>query len=289
MGKGEWYDIRLGKPYPVTNLRSEWFDWFLREVDGYQVGVGLTLWSIGGAGFILKSRNSTIYIDPYCGGSVKVPDIGTIHRMIPIPFNPSDVRKIDATVITHEDLDHLNEDFIFPVSENTRSLFIGPPSVGELLESWGIPKNRIVILHEYQEKKVNDVRIIGLPSNDPVPKTANTYILEADGVKVFHSGDALFFEKYHEFGKKYDIDIALISLGTNPPGMKIYNNPGEVVQIARDLGCKVLIPMHWNLWSFSLEDPYLVSQEVKLRALDIKVVILRIGERFSYPEPQTLR
>jgi len=284
MGKGEWYDVRLGKPRPLSNLKSEWFNWFLREVDEYALNKGsVALWALGGASFILKTSRSTIYIDPYCGGSIKAAGLGTIYRMIPIPFNPSDVRKIDATVITHEDLDHLNEDFVIPVSENTKSLFIGPPSVADLLESWKIPKDRVVLLKEYEEKKINDVKIVGLPSYDPIPKTANTYIFEVGNTRVFHSGDSLFFEKYVEIGKKYDIDIALISLGTNPPGMKIYNNPGEVVQIARDLKTKVLIPMHWDLWSFSLENPYLIEQEAKMRKLDIKVVVLRIGERFDYP------
>jgi L-ascorbate 6-phosphate lactonase len=282
MGKGEWFDIRLGKPLQTLNLKSEWFDWFLKEVENYTVEKGVVLWSIGGAGFIMKSRNAIVYIDPYCGGSITVPGLNTVHRMIPIPFNPSDVRKIEATIITHEDLDHLNEDFVFPVSKNTKCLFIGPPSVSELLRSWGIDKGRIVTLKEYEETKVKDIKVVALPSYDPIPKTANTYILEVDGVKIFHSGDSLFFEGYYEAGKRYGVDIALVTLGNNPPGQKIYNNPGEVVQIARDLGAKILIPMHWDLWSFSLENPYLVEREVKLRKYKIKTIILRIGERYSY-------
>lgn len=283
MGKGEWFDVRLGKPNPLANLKSEWFDWFLKEVDGYRVEKGLALWSLGGAGFILKSRKATIYIDPYCGGSLKIPDLNIVYRMIPIPFNPSDVKTIDATVITHEDPDHLNEDFIFPVSKNTKSTFIGSPSVCELLESWGIPKERIVNLSEYQETKVKNVRIVALPANDPVPKTANTYLFEVENVGVFHMGDSLFSEEFHKVGKKYKVDITLVSLGVNPPGMEIYNNPGEVVRIARDLNAKVIIPMHWNLWSFSMENPYLVEEEVKIRKLDMKVMVLQIGERFTYP------
>ncbi|MBS7655717.1 hypothetical protein KEJ50_04360 [Candidatus Bathyarchaeota archaeon] len=55
-----------------------------------------------------------------------------------------------------------------------------------------------------------------------------------------------------------------------------------MVQIARDLGAKILIPMHWDLWSFSLENPNLVEREVKLRKYKIKTIILRIGEKYSY-------
>jgi len=283
MGQGLWYDKRLGKPQPLCNLRSEWYDWFLQNVDEYEVKQGfITLWSLGGAGFILKSPESTIYIDPYCGGALKNEGL-TVMRMIPLPFNASDVKKIDAAVISHEDPDHLNEDFIFPICKNTNCLFVGPPSVTNLLKSWEVAENRIVSLKEHQEKKINDIRVIAFPSNDPNPKTANTYIFEIGNVRIFHAGDSLWTEEFFKISQKYKIDIALISLGVNPPGIKYYNTPGEVLQIASDLRAKVLIPMHWDLWNFAIYNPHLVEHEAKSRNMKISVVILRIGQSFTYP------
>ena len=283
MGQGLWYNRRLGKPQPLCNLRSEWYDWFLQDVDEYEVKQGfIALWSLGGAGFILKSPKSTIYIDPYCGGALKNEKL-TIMRMIPLPFNASDVKKIDATVISHEDLDHLNEDFIFPISKNTDSLFVGPPSVTNLLKSWKIAENRIVSLKEHQEKKIKDIHVIAFPSNDPIPKTANTYIFEIDNIRIFHAGDSLWSEEFFKISQKYKIDIALISLGVNPPGIKYYNTPGEILQIASDLRTKIVIPMHWDLWSFAIDNPRLVEYEAKSRNMKMKVVTLRIGQRFTYP------
>ncbi len=283
MGRGLWYDGRLGKPQPLCNLKSEWYDWFLQDVEVYDIKPGfITLWSLGGAGFILKSPESTIYIDPYCGGALKNEE-QIIMRMVPLPFNASDVKKIDATVVSHEDPDHLNEDFIFPIYKNTDCLFVGPPSVTTLLKSWGVAENRIVSLNEHQEKKINDIRVIAFPSNDPIPKTANTYLFEIDDVRVFHTGDSLWTEEFFKLSQKYEIDIALISLGVNPPGIKYYNTPGEVLQIASDLRAKVLIPMHWDLWSFAIDNPHLVEYEAKSRNMKIGVVILRIGQSFTYP------
>ena len=285
MGRGEFYDVRLGKPFPVNDLRSEWYDWFLKKVDEYKPSQGsVTLWALGGSGFILRTKKSTIYIDPYLGGSVISDGTAFLtHRMIPIPFNASDVRKIDAVAITHEDIDHMNEDFIFPVSRNTECSFVGPSSVADLLKSWGTPENRIVSLSENEETRIGDVRVIALDSNDPNPKTANTYIFDTGKIRVFHAGDSFFLDKFAGIGRKYDIDIAAISVGVNPPGAKWYNNPGDAVQIARDLNAKVLIPMHWDLWDVCLEDPYLVEQEARNRRTNVKVVVLRVGERFDYP------
>jgi L-ascorbate 6-phosphate lactonase len=185
IGQGLWYDRRLGKSQPFCNLRSEWYNWVLQNVDEYEVKQGfITLWSLGGAGFILKSPESTIYIDLYCGRALKNEGL-TVMRMIFLPFNASDVKKIDAAVILHEDPDHFNEDFIFPICKSADCLFVEPPSVTNLLKSWEIAENRIVSLKEHQEKKINDIRVIAFPSNDPIPKTANTYIVEIGNVKNF--------------------------------------------------------------------------------------------------------
>jgi L-ascorbate 6-phosphate lactonase len=283
LGEGLWYYTRLGKPQQLCNLRSEWYDWFLQEVDGYEVTQGsVALWPIGGAGFILKSANSTLYIDPYCGGSLKTESL-TIMRMVPLPFNASDVKKIDAVIVSHEDLDHLSEDFVFPVAKNTRCAFLGPPSVADLLKSWGLAENRIVSLKEHEERRIKDVRVIALPSNDPVPKTANAYIFEIGDTRVFHAGDSLWTAEFFKTGQRYDIDVALISLGVNPPGQKYYNTPSEVLEIAQDLGTKVLIPMHWDLWGFALDNPRLVEQEARQRNLKMDVVMLKMGERYDCP------
>lgn len=288
MRKGSWYGLRLGKPLPLTGLRSEWFDLFLRDVEGYGVKEdSISLWALGGAGFILRTVKSTVYIDPYLGGTNISRNLEThteyvLHRMIPIPFNASDITKIDAAVMTHEDPDHMNEDFIFPMNRNSRCLFIGPPSVAEILESWKIQKNRIVALRPYEEERVNDLRIIGLPSADPGPKTANTYLFDTGKIRMFHSGDSPFSEEFAEIGNKYDIDIAAINLGISPPGCKWYNNPGDVVRIADELGAKIVIPMHWDIWSLCVEDPKLVEEEVKFRKRSMRVVVLRIGQRFDY-------
>jgi len=154
MGRGECYEVRLAKPYPLSNLRSEGFDWFLEEVDRYEPKQeSVALWALGGAGFIPKT--ATIYIDPYVGGSVESDGV-VLHRMIPIPFDASAVNKIDATVVTHEDLDHLNEDSTFPVSENTRCTFIGPSSVAELLENSEEKDTRAVPGRERRDRDQRD-------------------------------------------------------------------------------------------------------------------------------------
>jgi L-ascorbate 6-phosphate lactonase len=283
MGRGEYYEVRLGKPLPATNLRSEWFEWFLGDVDQCRPKLGtIMLWALGGAGFILRTSTATIYIDPYVGGSVESEGL-VFHRMIPIPFNASSVREIDATVITHEDLDHMDENFIFPVNANTKCKFVGPPSVADLLRSWEISEDRIISLEENETAEIKAMKILALPSNDTNAKTANTYLFDTGNIRVFHSGDSFHLKEFAKIGRAYRIDIAAISLGRNPPGSKWYNEIGEALQIASDLHTRVMIPMHWDLWQGTLEDPHLVKLEAKKKKLALRVVSLRIGERFEYP------
>jgi L-ascorbate 6-phosphate lactonase len=281
MGEGEHYEMRLGKPRSLSNLRSEWFDWFLAEVSRCEPkGNSVVLWALGGAGFILKTRTATVYVDPYVGGSVEAGGL-MLYRMIPIPFDASSVREIDGTVITHEHIDHLNEDFVLPVSGNTKCKFVGPSSVAELLNSWGIPRGRIVSLDKSEETRIKDVRVVAFPANDPSSRSANTYLFDTGKVKLFHSGDSFHFHGFAEIGKQFDIDVAMVTFAKNPPGKKWYNDSTEFIKIARDTRPRVVIPMHWDLWSVLLENPHLVEKELAMKEPNITVEVLRVGQRFD--------
>jgi L-ascorbate 6-phosphate lactonase len=102
-------------------------------------------------------------------------------------------------------------------------------------------------------------------------------------LRIFHARDSLWTEEFFKISQKYKIDISLISLGVNPPGIKYDNTPREALQIASDLRKKGLIPMHWDLWSFAIDNPRLVEHEAKSRNMKINVVILRIEQSFTYP------
>jgi len=257
---------------------SQWSDFLLSEVESYEVGAdSLVLWYLGGAGFVIRTSKSTVYIDPYFGPSIS-PDWV---RMIAVPIEPSAIKVVDLVVSTHEHEDHCDKMVVEHAGRNTHSLFMGPDtSVAKALE-WGFPSSRIVGMEPYARKQVGDLVITALPAHDLHADKALTYMIEANGIAVFHSGDSTYFSGFREFGEKWRVDVALLNLGRNPPGDTYYLTPCDVVRSAMDLGARTVIPMHWDLWKRVSEDPRLVKVIADEWQAKIQVVVLRLGDRFG--------
>ena len=263
---------------------NQWGNALLREIEGLRVEKGsIAMWSIGGAGIVYKSSESTLYIDPYVGGSTP-PDF---MRMIAVPFDPAEVSVVDALVSTHGHADHCDEGTVRAFGHKGRTVFVGPRSSTELFRKWGISDDRIMELELDDRVKIGNVSIVGNPSYDPDVETSLTYVIEAEGVRVFHSGDTKFSDEFIRIGERGGIDIALLTLGRNPPGHKPYMNACDVVEVARDLGARMLVPIHCDIFKRTSENPHLVSKIVSEWGLNIKVNILRLGDRLVYKAGNT--
>lgn len=256
---------------------NQWGNALLREIEGLRVEKGsVAIWSIGGAGIVYKSSESTCYIDPYVGGSTP-PDF-----MIAVPFDPAEVNVVDALISTHGHADHCEEGIVRAFGHKSRAIFIGPSSSTELFREWGIGEDRIIELKHNDRTKVGNTSIEGYASYDPDVESSLTYVIEAEGIRVFHSGDTKFCEEFIRIGEKGGVDIAFLTLGRNPPGHKPYMNACDVVEVARDLGVRILVPIHWDIFKRFSENPHLVSKIASEWGLDIKVKVLRLGGRLIY-------
>jgi L-ascorbate 6-phosphate lactonase len=234
----------------------------------------LALWALGGAGFAIKASETLIYLDPYFGGSFNE----QLLRLIATPIDPTQIKTAHAVLSTHSHDDHCEQQTLTAFAANTQAFFVGPTSSAKKMRQWGIQDERIKVLEPGQDCQIEEVAIRALPASDPAEETALTYLLQAHGVTLFHSGDSLYSPIYSQIARQWRIDIALLNLGK-----EIYMGVDEIVQAASDLQTKVLIPMHWDLWKPYTLCPTLVAQEVKRRKLAIQTQILLLGDKFVYP------
>ncbi len=241
---------------------------------------GLTLWSLGGAGWVLCADEATIYVDPFFRGRAVRP--GWTCRL-PKLFDPGEIRLADALVSTHPHGDHCDETVGEPIAWNTRALFVGPEPCAARARGWGFPESRISPCIVDRPIQAGSARIVPLPAYDPNAESANTYLIDIGGHRVFHSGDSLLFAGLIEIGERYAPDIALISVGTNPPGLTAYMGPDEAVDAAHQLRARTLIPMHWNTWAETFLDPRLVVESARRGAFGGEVVALAPGQCAAWP------
>lgn len=256
---------------------SQWGRLLLDEVEKTRVEQDSAVaWSIGGAGLFIKTSSTCLLIDPFLGSSASSDWV----RMIAVPLDPEDIRLCDIFLSTHEHEDHCEKRTVLAVARNTGARFIGPESSCRSFLQWGVEENRVVILKPGESFSLKDVDVTAWFANDPDAESAASFIIRAGGVKLFHAGDSKFTEAFSRIGEHGGVDVAFLSLGRNPRGHKYYMNACDVVEAARDLGARTLIPLHWDLWRRTREDPWLVEEIARRWGLSLQVVVLSLGDKY---------
>jgi L-ascorbate 6-phosphate lactonase len=241
----------------------------------------LTIWGLSGAGFVLRLGEDILYIDPW----LVPPDPSrTTHRAYPPPFPPEEVRKALALISTHEHEDHCNAQTIVGICNSSKALFLGPTSSTKKALAAGCRPSRVVALHPGDRYELSSsFRVVAFEANDPYEPYALMYLIETPRGNIFHSGDTAYFDGLSTLGNQYKVDVALLNFGRQipTPEKPYYMSAERLVAAARDLRAGIVVPMHWNLWVETLEDPSPIEALLRSRSPDTKLVIIRGGEKLE--------
>lgn len=196
---------------------------------------------IGQGGYVIKSGETEIMVDPYLSDIV-----GLLHgrpRLYPAPFSAESITA-DAVICTHDHLDHLDPESIEKM--RNEQFFITTSEGVEHLEKLG-KKN-------YKAVAAGDVITIGDFEITIVYAKhsceAFGLIIKADGECIYISGDTLFDEKLFEI-KRFSPDITFICINGRLGNM----NVSEAIITAKEIGAKVNIPNHYDMFASNSENP----------------------------------
>jgi L-ascorbate metabolism protein UlaG (beta-lactamase superfamily) len=110
-------------------------------------------------------------------------------------------------------------------------------------------------------------------------------IRTASGPTIFISGDTAYFDRFHEIGREFAIDLAIINLGAYEPRWFMagsHMNPKETVQAFKELGAKRLMIAHWGTFRLGDEPvhfpPIDIKKEMEEEGLTDRLVHLNHGE-----------
>ena len=250
----------------------------LDDIEGFEAEDGeAVIWFLGGAGVAIKTRRALVYVDPYFGGSPSREWL----RLTAIPVDPSEVRVATAVLSTHEHTDHCHRGTVVPILRNTGAVFIGSSSSVERVRRWlgeEEAKRKIVEVEPGSALELEDVRVRVFGSRDLYAESAVTYLFETPGGGVFHSGDSSYFTGLKEIGDSHSVHVALLSLGRNFRGRDDYMTPCDLIRAAIDLKAKVVVPIHYDLWKRTREDPRLVKLVAEAWEAEVDVRILSLGD-----------
>jgi L-ascorbate metabolism protein UlaG (beta-lactamase superfamily) len=97
------------------------------------------------------------------------------------------------------------------------------------------------------------------------------FVIEIDGVRVYHAGDTALFSDMRLIGELYHPDVALL-----PIGGRFTMGPEEAMIAARYIGAPLVIPIHYNTWPVIEQDASKFRTALE-RTTDIRVRVLAPG------------
>jgi L-ascorbate metabolism protein UlaG (beta-lactamase superfamily) len=243
----------------------------IREINERQVEPGaLRIWWIGQEGFVFKSSKRIIYIDPYLSSYAEdltrgKPDEHV--RIKPAPMRPQDVTHADLVLCTHDHADHIDPEGI-PViaARSPRAAFIVPECARDTMRGFGIADERIHTLRGDDELSLDGIRVHAIPAKHeqfnqhPVKDYPYlSYVINIDGITVFHAGDTIPYDGQAERIGKHRIDLAFLPINGRDESRHRLGLEGnltceEAVRLALDIEAGLTIPMHYDMFTLNTAD-----------------------------------
>lgn len=280
-------------------VHSNWSDWFVREEIEATDPDGLTAWYLGCNGFVLRTAETTVYIDPYFGDG----DPPNIVRMIPVPLDPADATECDAVLATHEHIDHMHPPSYDPLVNDLSADIYGTEACYEEPHYDGdirVPTDQKHVIEVGDSFEVGDLTIHPRPGNDPDAIEEVTYIVEHESGTFFHGGDTRPApEAFLDIADQFDIDLGALAFGSvgmiydpeidETERTRWYMDENQIIEAANQLELERLLPTHYDMWRGVGADPTALSHHATSYEYPWVIEQPVVGDRFSVNHPGRVR
>jgi len=270
-GKKGFSDFLKWKLFSENHFREQYADEPLNPVKIDWAPIvnfdGLSVTFINHASVLIRDAGVSILVDPVFFGLFP-----TIKNFTPIAFDIDTMPQPDHVLITHGHYDHLDKDTLSVFDPNTH--VIAPLGYDSVFSSIGM-KNRTP-LDWFDVFNDGKRQIILLPCNHwtmrnpiigPNRNLWGSYLIKtASGPTIFISGDTAYFQGFKEIGERYQIDLAILSVGAYEPRWfmkQSHMNPAETVQAVKDLKAEKMFIVHWGTFRLGDEPVHVPPMDLK--------------------------
>ena len=232
---------------------------------------------IGHASTLVQAGGANVLTDPiFSERASPVSFLGPKRHVAP-GLQLGELPRIDAVLISHNHYDHLDEASVRALAEQEGGppLFVVPLGVKAWLAKLGI--DHAIELDWWQSARVGAVEIVFTPAQhwsgrsltDRMETLWGSYAIFAPDFQVWFAGDTAYSRDFADIHQRFaarhgagrGFDVALLPIGAYEPRWFMrpqHIDPGEAVQIHRDLVAARSIGIHWGTFELtdeSLDEP----------------------------------
>ena len=258
----------------------------LDKLARYELGrSSVALSWLGQASFALRLGGATVLVDPFLSPHPE--------RVVPAPFAAEDARGVDLVLITHDHLDHLDDDAISAIAAASPSaVVVAPEDVVERVVELGVEESRVRGLAAEGHTTLGVLTVDAVPASHGVGMEDAYrlgpflgYVVGAGGVRVYHAGDTIPVDGLAESLRKLRPHLALLPINGRDAERETEGIVGnmdarEAARLADDIGADAAIPMHWDMFAGNPGDP-----AAFVAAVETTAIVLRHVTPFVYTAP----
>jgi L-ascorbate metabolism protein UlaG (beta-lactamase superfamily) len=251
------------------------------------------LWWLGQSGFLLKWQNQHLLIDPYLSDSLtkKYANTEMPHiRMTELVVDPARLNFIDVVTSSHNHTDHLDAETLIPLLKANPNLKLIIPEANRnfVAERLNIAGTTPLGLNDGESLNVDGFTFHGVPAahenieRDELGRCKFMgYVIQFGGWSVYHSGDTVWHDEIVAQLQRFSIDVALLPINGRAVERQVAGNLNakEAVTLAKRIKARLVIPCHYDMFTFNTADPAEFVNEAETQNQAYRV--LQCGERWS--------
>ncbi|MGY0797602.1 MBL fold metallo-hydrolase [Lysobacter sp. A286] len=218
---------------------------------------------LGQSGCRLAFPGCMVYLDPYLSNSVQELDAPDLARLLPIPCPPEQITDADWVLITHEHIDHCDPHTLPQLAAaSPAACFMGPAPVLQLLEQWGVSKDRLRLATETWSELADGLKVHAVAAAHPRIERNEFgqlrhvgFVIEYRAKRLYLAGDtSVTQELIDQLDTLRSISTAFLPVNEHNffrgrRGIIGNMSVREAFQMADELGFQHVVPVHWDMFA----------------------------------------
>lgn len=254
----------------------------------------LSIWWLGQSGYVIKSESGTLVIDPYLSESLtdKYASTNRPHvRMTACPIQGDQVPDVDLILSSHKHTDHMDRATLaMMLGANPSAVLAVPASLMDHAESLGFPSDRLLGLAAGGVFEQGGFRVRAVPSAHEALDTDERgrhlylgFVIEVDGLRVYHSGDSLAYDGLVEHLGPDPFDALFLPINGRDPRRGVAGNmsAAEAVDLALRVRPRFVVPHHYDMFTFNTVPVAEFEAEARRLPEGVAPVVLECGRRWE--------
>lgn len=243
---------------------------------------GVRLTWLGQAGFLIEATGQRLLIDPFFSDY-------EARRYAARTEGVSE--QIDWLLATHEHLDHFDTEYLSTLASASAQVRVCVPAPMQAMAERVVPPERIRLVQPGDKIDLAGglslevtPAVHGVTVEDGYSTGGDSgaarfvgYILRGGGPSLYHSGDTLVTDGLLNALAGRQIEVALLPINgrsyfRETAGLVGNMDVRDAVGLAERIGCRTLVPMHWDMFVGNTERPGAVLDVVDDLARQFHVV-----------------